>query len=103
MRIGKAASARTLSMAGKDIRLALKEYYGSPEEAEKAIRERMEDEDAMESWATLVTEYHPLDEPQGIFRFSDVPTPLREEAKASMAAAMLAWEAQQQRSALRAV
>jgi hypothetical protein len=77
-------AARVLSIAGKSIRRDLKRIHGTPEKAEKAIREKAQDESTLEQWATIQ-----LGE---LFRFHSVPAPLRQEAAFSMAAAMLVWE-----------
>lgn len=88
-----AAASRTMGMAGKSIRDELRRGYDSPDEASAAIREAALDQDRLESWATLVSN------DSQIFRFADLPTPMRDVAKQSIAAAMLAWELQQQRNA----
>lgn len=90
-----------LPIAGMRLRRTLKSYYGSPEKAEKAIREALKDETELETWATLVTEV-PKEERASLgtpFRFSEIPPPMREQAKESMAAAMLAWRIEQEEEA----
>lgn len=102
------STSRSLGMCGMEIRRTLKEYYLTPEAAEKAIRKAMEDVEALESWATIVTaneervsiasEIMTVDSGGHPFRFSDVPAPIRDTAIQSMAAAMLAWNVKQERS-----
>jgi hypothetical protein len=98
-----------LAMCGMDIRRELKRYYGTPEKAEAAIGEAVEDIESLESWATIVTakeerailagEVVAADSGGEPFRFSDIPAPMRDVAIQSIAAAMLAWTAQQERGA----
>ena len=81
--------SRTMTLAGREIRLALKRIYGTPEAAEKAIRARAEDTESLEQWATLTDGQ--------VFLFDDVPPAMRDSAILSMAAAMLVWTEEQER------
>jgi hypothetical protein len=103
MRRASEVADNTLALCGMSIRLELKRHYGSPEAAEEAIRGVAEDTEALEHWASVVTaRRHQIEIARGAppvsadengapFRFSDLPAPMREAAKLSMAAAMLAY------------
>lgn len=83
MNRGSDHAVRSMGVAGRAIRMRLKEIYGSPAAAEEAIRERAKDRKSLEDWATITT-----GKP---FSFDDLPGPLREGGAVSMAAAMLVW------------
>jgi hypothetical protein len=74
-------SQRAMAQAGRSIRRDLKSIYGSPLQAEQAIRLAMEMPKKIEAWAESATGES--------FRFSDLPAPMREQALQSMAAAYL--------------
>jgi hypothetical protein len=103
--------ARTLSMAGAGIVRDLKRIYGSPEEAEKAVKEAMKNPREIEEWATLVQNQQQILErnrpsfyfvkgvdlaPGERWTFDHIPPLMREAAMWSMAAAMLVWKAKQE-------
>jgi hypothetical protein len=94
-----------MTLAGREIRLALKRIYGTPEAAEKTIRELAQDTQALEQWATIVTaraeRFDGLAVSSGgePFSFDDMPPTLREGAVLSMAAAMLVWTEEQESGA----
>lgn len=104
---GRAAN-RTFSTWGFGIRRELKRIYGTPQEAEAAIREAMKDREALEMWAGMVTakrhRYEALsggfvDEYGAEFSFDSLMPAVREVAVQSIAAAMLVWTAEQERRA----
>lgn len=95
-----------LAQAGRHIRLELRRSYHSPEEAERAIREVAEDIEGLQTWAALMAARERqlqgdvrVEEYGSPFCFSEIPPPIRQAAILSMAAAMLAWTAQQEREA----
>lgn len=90
-------------MAGFGVRRDLKRIYGTPEAAEKAVREAMEDTHALEMWASMVTaKRHSLgdggyaDEYGTVFSFDALSGSIRDVAKQSIAVAMLVWTAKQE-------
>ena len=102
------AVSRTITMMGMGIRKDLKRIYGTPERAEAAIREAMEDRRGLEMWASMVTaKRHRLDtsgmgyvdEYGAEFAFDSLEPSVREVAVQSIAAAMLVWTAEQERRA----
>lgn len=103
-RAGNAVS-RTFGAIGMGIREDLLRVYGGPVEAEAAIKEAMKDRDALEMWASIVTaKRHRLDNGFGFadeygseFSFDDLEPSLRELNTQSIAAAMLVWNAEQER------
>lgn len=106
----RASGANSLSVAGRRVRRELRRYYGSPEAAEKAVREAAKDTKSIEDWASLAMareerlqsadgEVGAVVNYSGTFSFSEIPPPLREAAIICLAAAMLAWTAEQERSA----
>lgn len=84
-------SANALNICGWRVRRELRRHYGSPEAAERAIREVAEDTKSLEEWASVVT--------LSVWRLSEMPPPIREAATVCLAAAMLAWTADQEREA----
>jgi hypothetical protein len=95
--------SKTISLAGFGVRRDLKRVYGSPEAAERAVRDAMSDTEALEMWASMVTaKRHSLgdggyaDEYGAEFSFDALSQPLRDVAMQSIAVAMLVWTAKQE-------
>lgn len=107
--------------ADRGILASLNRHYGSPEAANDAIREAMKTPEVIEEWATVVQkDKYRRDRRQAELEgagfyfvpnvdlrddeewtFEHLPPPLREWALQSMAAAMLAWTAGEERKAKR--
>lgn len=105
-RLGGATNG-VLANAGMDVRKTLKRRYGSPEKAEKAVRAAMTDREALEQWASVVTAKtqqlnggdhaaYPVHSGGVVFSFEEIPAWMRDAAAECLAAAMLAWTAEQE-------
>ncbi len=105
--MNRASADSVLGMCGFGVRRELRSHYGSGEAAAAAVRQATKDTDAIEQWASIVTAKQerlaesPSDValPGQVFRFSDIPAPMRPAAIECLAAAMLAWTAEQERTA----
>lgn len=98
-----ATTRRVLGYAGREQRMKLKTHYGSPEKAEAAIREQMQDLETLESWGTAMNIEDNRNNQQaevtrilGVeWKFDQLPALLRDDAIINMAAAYLAWQLDQ--------
>lgn len=110
--MNRASGNSVLGMCGFGVRRELRHHYGSGESAAAAIREAMKDTDAIEQWASIVTAKQERiasgsDDAYGElsisrngqpFSFTEIPSAMRPAAIECLAAAMLAWTAEQERS-----